>query len=153
VLERVNVETSVVEGQNCQRYNQQTGKHYGTNDHRKRTAVNVYFHHTLSTRVQVSVHHIGQQVIKHILFVNFIQIQYIIPFSSTSKSVPVRFSACPVPLPKAETCAKMKPENKETKLSLRWLLLHIECKVNSTGDTNYSQCSVFNVVYNTLVNC
>jgi hypothetical protein len=40
-------------------------------------------HHTLSTTIQVSVHHTGQQVIKHILFVSFIEMQYVIPFSST----------------------------------------------------------------------
>jgi hypothetical protein len=48
-----------------------------------------HFHRTLSIRVQVSVHHTGQQVITHILFVNFIQLQYVIPFSRTSKSLAV----------------------------------------------------------------
>ena len=43
-------------------------------------------HNNPTTRVQTSVHHNWHQVIKHILFLNFIQLQYVFPLSSSSKS-------------------------------------------------------------------
>jgi len=45
-----------------------------------------HFHHSLSNRFQVSVHHIVRQVIKYIVFLNFMQLQYILSLSSTNKS-------------------------------------------------------------------
>jgi hypothetical protein len=47
------------------------------------------FHHSLSTRVQVSVHHIVRQVIKYIAFINFMKLQYILQLNSTNKSFDV----------------------------------------------------------------
>jgi hypothetical protein len=61
-----------------------------------------HFHHTLSTMFQVSVHHIWKQMIKHILFANFIQLQYVLPLSSTSKSLPAYCN----PTPKIQCTAR-----------------------------------------------
>jgi hypothetical protein len=75
-----------------------------------------HFHHSLSTRVQVSVHHIVRQVIKYAVFTNFMQLQYILPLISTNKSLAVYWkptlniqhtAACPFPLPTTEFCVKM----------------------------------------------
>ena len=48
-----------------------------------------HFHHILSIRIQLTVPQIGQQVIKHILFVNFIQLQYVLPLIHTSTSLTI----------------------------------------------------------------
>jgi hypothetical protein len=44
-----------------------------------------HINYTVLTTIQASVHHIVQQVIQHILFVSFIQLQYVLPLSSTNK--------------------------------------------------------------------
>ena len=53
------------------------------------------FRHMLSTGLQVSVRHTGQHVIKSILFVNFIQVQYALPLSSTSNLLAVYSNPTP----------------------------------------------------------
>jgi hypothetical protein len=89
-----------------------------------------HFRHTLSTRVQVSVHHIGQQVIKHILFVNFIQFQYILSLSSTIKLLAIYSNPTPkirciagMPSPSVHSWDQCKHETRKLrKETFIWLM-------------------------------
>ena len=114
-----------------------------------------HFHCTVSTSIQVSVHHIVQ----HILFVNFIQLQYVRPLSSTSKLLALYCNLTPkiqctagMPIPSAHSGALRKIETKNCRIEnvihvFSVLMFHFQSKVISIDDTSYSQYSVFVKLY------
>lgn len=53
------------------------------------------FHCTLDTKLHVSLNHFVQQAI-HITFVNFIQPQYVLPLTTTSKSLAIHSNLTPL---------------------------------------------------------
>jgi len=110
-----------------------------------------HFHYTVSASSQVSV--------KHILFDSFIQLQHVLPLSSTSKSLTLYCSLTPkiqctagMPSPSAHSWALCKNETRKCRSEnvihlVSVIMLHFQCKVNSVDDTDYSQYSVFVTKY------
>jgi len=103
-----------------------------------------------STSVQVSVHHTRHQVIKHILFLNFMQLQYVLPLSSICKSHAVYSNTtlkiqCISGMPTfpAYSCVKI-PENTEMKLPFIWWMSYVIFNAYWTPLITqfFSQCAV-----------
>jgi hypothetical protein len=126
------------------------------------TCSQAHFHYTLWTRVQVSVHHIGQHMIKHILFLSFIQLQYVLPLNCTSKSLAVQWShihdlvhcmPCPVPLPTAESRVKNQTRKYRNQTVIHVVTVHLTFSMQ--GDLHWwnTLLKVCEVCYNILVNC
>jgi len=99
-------------------------------------------HYTVSTSIQVSV--------QHILFVSFIQLQYVLPLSSISKSLTIYCNLtnkiqCTASMlsPSAHILALCKNETRKWRSEnvihlVSVIMLHFQCKVNSVNDTDYS---------------
>ena len=99
-----------------------------------------HFHHSLSARVQVSVHHIGQQVTKSTFCLSN---SFRFNMSSHLEVTVSRLLLTIIPHPRFSTLQGI-----ETVIYMvNNLMLHVQCKVNSLGDINYSQCIILVITY------
>lgn len=110
-----------------------------------------HFHHILSTRFHKTVHHIGQQVIKHTMFFSFIQLQYVLPLKSTSRLLAVCCNRTPKIQCTARLawslCSQLSLVYKWNQKIHKWNcfscgecpMLHFLCNMNPSGERNCQQ--------------